>query len=153
MKLRFSASICILPREWQSCRDEAGSCKIDIDACTMKTTLLTGECTKRWLEISNEHESIEVTSKLCGEVISLRYESTIDEKPEIFGSRPEGIGASSVIIEVKPEICDANFDGVDEPAVKESELVVSKPMEDGTGSVACLTMNLDEPELKRTDLG
>ncbi|CAH8374682.1 unnamed protein product [Eruca vesicaria subsp. sativa] len=67
--------------------------------------------------------------------------------------RPEGIGASSVIIEVKPEICDANFDGVDEPAVKESELVVSKPMEDGTGSVACLTMNLDEPELKRTYLG
>ncbi|CAH8283636.1 unnamed protein product [Eruca vesicaria subsp. sativa] len=97
-------------------------------------------------------ESIEVTSKLCGEVSSIRSELMTDVKPKIYGGRPEGIGASSVITEVKPKLCggmSANFDG----AVKESEPVVSKPVEDPTGSVACLTMNLDEPELKKTDLG
>lgn len=88
-------------------------------------------------------ESVEVTSKLCDEVsgvgsIGFRSESMIDVKPELCGGM------------------SANFDGVAEPGVKESEPVVSKDsksMEDGTGSVACPTMNLDESELKKTDVG
>lgn len=65
--LKFSASICLLPREWQSCRDEARSHKIDPNACTIKTTHFTGKCINGGfssnLESSTQH--LTQTHSLC----------------------------------------------------------------------------------------
>ncbi|ESQ36579.1 hypothetical protein EUTSA_v10006867mg [Eutrema salsugineum] len=112
-------------------------------------------------------ESVEVKSELCGEISeetvvnSARSESMIKVKPEPCGGMSEEIGVSSIksesMIEAERKIFDdmsANSNGVAEPAVKESEPVVSddaRPMEGETAPVACATMNLNESVLKKTD--
>uniref|UniRef100_A0A1J3FRP9 H/ACA ribonucleoprotein complex non-core subunit NAF1 n=1 Tax=Noccaea caerulescens TaxID=107243 RepID=A0A1J3FRP9_NOCCA len=114
-------------------------------------------------------ETVEAKSKLCSDsfeeigVSSIRSESMIKVRPELYGDVSEDIGAikSESMVEVEPKLCDdmsANFNCVAEAAVKESEPVVSdnsKPMEGETVSVACSNMNLDESEteLKKTDGG
>ncbi|CAA7035190.1 unnamed protein product [Microthlaspi erraticum] len=104
-------------------------------------------------------ETIEAKSELCGEsfeeigVSSISSVSKIVVRPELYGY------VSEPMIEVEPKLCDdmsANFNGVAEAAVKESEAVVSdnsKPMDGETVSAACSNMNLDESELKKTDEG
>lgn len=114
-------------------------------------------------------ESIEVKPELCDDmsgevgVSSVRSVSMVEVKPVLCDVMSEEVGVSSIksesIVEVEPNVCvEMSANGGDEPAVKDSEPVVSensRSMEGETDPVVvsapCPTMDLDESGLKKTD--
>lgn len=118
--------------------------------------------------------SIEGKPELCDDISgdvgvnSISSESMVEAKPVLCHVMSEEVGVSSIkdesMVEVEPKVCDdMTANGGDEPAVKDSEPVLSdnsRPMEGETepvvvsdASAACPTMDLDESGLKKTDEG